>query len=192
MDPAAQVRDELLQRLEFFRLEPRAIVDLCCGSGAGAAALRKRFPRARVVAVDRAYATVQQARRSQRFWRRFDCVCAAGASLPFAARSVELVLCSQVPPHGDDALALFAEVQRVLQPGGLLLFAAPDADMLQLGAALAHAGFVEPVLDRDVQAGTEFVYGAAFAGRAGRRADERPDEGVVPLSAVRTRSGPLA
>ena len=74
----------------------------------------------------------------------------------------------------DDPATLFAEVQRVLRPGGLLLFAtlgpatlqelrdawaAADlsshvsafANMPQLGAAIAHAGLAEPVMDRDLQ-----------------------------------------
>lgn len=195
MDPATQARHELLQRLEFFRLEPRVILDVGSGSGAGAAALRKRFARARVVAVDRAYAMAQQARRGQRFWRRFDCVCAEGAALPFAAQSADLVFCSLLQPDGDDAGTLFAELQRVLRPAGLLLFATLAADMLQLGAALGHAGFVEPVLDRDREAGLDFVYGAAFAGRgdrSARSADGHVGESVVPLSAVRTRPGSVS
>ncbi|HVN98876.1 MAG TPA: methyltransferase domain-containing protein [Steroidobacteraceae bacterium] len=200
MDPAAQVRDELLQRLAFFRLEPRLIVELGCGTGAGATALRRRFPRARMIAVDRDYAMTQRARRGQRFWRRFDCVCADGAALPFAARSADLVFCSRVEPCSGAAPALFGEARRVLQPGGLLLFATPGpderepgdataarADMPQLGAALAHAGFVEPVLDRDRHGDREFIFGAAFAGRGDDHAGVRGDESVVPLGSVRTR-----
>ena len=205
MDPAAQVRDELLQRLAFFRLEPRLIVELGCGVGTGATALRRRYPRARVIAVDRDHAMARRARRGQRFWRRFDCVCADGAALPFAARSADLVFCSRVEPYCGDAPALFTEAQRVLQPGGLLLFATPGpdarepigatsalADMPQLGAALAHAGFVEPVLDRDRHGDREFIFGAAFAGRSDSRADTRADESIVPLATVRVKPRPAS
>ena len=170
----ARVTAELLERLQFFRLEPRVIVDLGCGTGAGAAALRRRFPRARVVAVDLAFAMTQQAYRNQRFWRRFDCLCADACALPLVAQSVDLVFSSLMLQSCDDPAALFTQVQRVLRPGGLVLFASlgPDtlhelrsawaaadahshvsafADMSQLGAAIAHAGLAEPVIDREMQ-----------------------------------------
>ena len=76
--------------------------------------------------------------------------------------------------HCDDPAFPFAEVQRVLRPGGLLLFctlgpgtlhelraawsSADDsphlrhfADMPQLASAATHAGLAEPVMDRDVR-----------------------------------------
>ena len=170
----ARVAAELLERLQYFRLDPRVIVDLGCGTGAGAAALRRRFPRARVVAVDLAYGMTRQARRGQRFWRRFDCLCADACALPLRAQSVDLVFSNLMVPSCDDPAALFAQVRRVLRPGGLLLFSSlgPDtlhelrsawaaadahahvsafADMSQLGAAISHAGLAEPVIDREIQ-----------------------------------------
>ena len=114
------------------------------------------------------------ARRRQRFWRRYDCVCADGRALPLAAQSVDLVFSNLMLPWCDDPEALFAQVQRVLRPGGLMLFSTcgPDtlnelrsawasadaashvsafADMPQLGAAMSHAGLSEPVMDRELR-----------------------------------------
>lgn len=170
----AKIAEELLERLQFFRLEPRVIVDLGCGAGLAAAQLRRRYPRARVVAVDFALMMVRAARRRQRFWRRYDCVCADARSLPLAAQSVDLVFSNLMLPWCDDPEALFAQVQRVLRPGGLLLFSTfgPDtlnelraawaradsashvsafADMPQLGAAMSQAGLSEPVMDRELR-----------------------------------------
>ena len=170
----ARVAAELLERLQFFRLKPRVIIDLGCGTGVGAAALRRRFPRARVVAVDLALGMTRQARRGQRFWRRFDCLCADACALPLKAQSVDLVFSNLMVHSCDDPAALFTQVQRVLRPGGLLLFSSlgPDtlhelrsawaaadtqshvsafADMSQLGAAISHAGLAEPVIDREIQ-----------------------------------------
>jgi malonyl-CoA O-methyltransferase len=169
-----QVRSELLERLQFFRLEPRVILDLGCGAGAAAAVLRRRFPRARVIAVDSAYLMARAARDSQRFWRRFECVCADGAALPLLARSVDLVFSNLMLQWCDEPATLFAQVQRVLRPGGLLLFTTlgPDtlqelrsawsradaashvsafADMTRLAAAMSHAGLSEPVMDRELR-----------------------------------------
>jgi malonyl-CoA O-methyltransferase len=170
----AKIADELLERLQFFRLEPRVIVDLGCGIGRAAAQLRRRYPRARVVAVDSAFMMARTARRRQRFWRRYDCVCADVQALPLAAQSVDLVFSNLMLPWCDDPPALFAQVQRVLRPGGLMLFSTfgPDtlnelrsawaradfsshvsafADMPQLGAAMTQAGLSEPVMDRELR-----------------------------------------
>lgn len=165
---------ELLARLQYFPLEPRVILDLGAGTGRGAAALRARFPRTRVLAVDPVYAMMQEARRRQRFWRRYDCICADGCAMPFAAHSVDLVYCNLMLQWCAAPATLFQELQRVLRPGGLLLFssfgpatlqelrgawASVDAhshvsaftDMPELGAALMKAGMTEPVMDRELQ-----------------------------------------
>jgi len=170
----AVVGAELLERLQYFPLEPRVIVDLGAGTGRGAAALRARFPRARVIALDPVYAMLREARRRQRFWRRYDCLCADGCAMPLAAQSVDLVYCNLMLQWCASPVALFQELQRVLRPGGLLLFssfgpatlqelrgawASVDADshvsaftdMPQLGEALTKAGLAEPVMDREVQ-----------------------------------------
>jgi malonyl-CoA O-methyltransferase len=163
----------MLERLQFFRLEPRAILDLGCAVGTSAGQLRRRFPRARVIAMDSAYLMTRQARRHQRFWRRFECVCADGRALPLAAQSVDLVFSNLMLHWSDDPAAVFSETQRVLRPGGLMLFSTcgPDtlhelraawacadtgshvsafADMTQLAAAMSHSGFSEPVMDREM------------------------------------------
>ncbi len=168
------VTAEMLERLQYFRLEPRVIVDLGCGTGAGAAALRRRYPRARVIGVDLSHAMTRQAQQAQRFWRRYACLCADACALPLAAQSVDLVFCSLMLQHCDDPALPFAEVQRVLRPGGLLLFCtlgpatlqelreawagADDgahlramAGMPQLAAAATHTGLAEPVMDRDLR-----------------------------------------
>jgi malonyl-CoA O-methyltransferase len=170
----ATVGAELLERLQYFPLAPRVILDLGAGTGRGAAALRARYRHARVIAVDVAFAMVQEARRRRRFWRRYDCVCADGCALPFAAQSVDLVYCNLMLQWCAWPATLFAELQRVLRPGGLLLFssfgpatlqelrgawASVDershvsafTDMPQLGEALMKAGMTEPVMDREVQ-----------------------------------------
>ena len=207
----AQVRGELLERLQFFRLEPRVIVDLGGGSGAGAAVLRRQFPRAQVIAVDAAYPKALAALRRRRFWRRCDSVCAAAHALPLRAQSVDLVFSSLLLPYCEDPPALFAQVHSVLRPGGLLLFSTlgPDTpaelhtgdlpDMPQLGAAMAASGLCEPVLDRErhgaagAPRGWEIIYGAAFAsiamaGVVGAGGSTR--EFAVPFSAVHTRKKP--
>ena len=138
-DDACVVHDEtrtrLLERLSFFRLEPRVAVDLGCATARGARALADRYPQARVLAVDSSPGMLAAARAA--------CAAAATATaariavvggdaerLPLATGSVQLVLANLVLPWCKPQ-NLFAEAARVLEAGGLLLFATLGPDSLQ-------------------------------------------------------------
>jgi malonyl-CoA O-methyltransferase len=166
------VRNELLSRLILLRTAPRAVLDLGAGTGQGARALKRAYPRAQVSAVDFSPEMLQQGRRHSRFWRPIRCIEADARSLPIESASIDLVFTSlmlQWVEPLDDALA---EIRRVLRPGGLMLassfgpltlqelrssWAAADegvhvnefVDMHDFGSALQRAGFSEPVLDVD-------------------------------------------
>jgi malonyl-CoA O-methyltransferase len=167
-----EVRAELLTRLPFFKLAPQRILDLGCGTGEGAAALRRQFRGADTLALDLAPGMLAQARRRSRLWRRFARICADAAALPLASGSVDLVFSSLMLQWCEEPQAVFAEIGRVLRPGGLLLFStlgpqtleelrsawrAVDAtphvsefvDLPQLSVAMGNAGLAEPVLDTD-------------------------------------------
>jgi malonyl-ACP O-methyltransferase BioC len=94
-------------------------------------------------------------------------------AIPLPAESIDVVISNCVVNLAVDKRAVFAEIARVLRPGGLLLFstfgpgtlaelreswhASGDAsnhvnhffDAHALGSALMHAGLGEPVLDVD-------------------------------------------
>lgn len=166
------VRDELLSRLTLLQQPPRDVLDLGAGTGIAAAALKRRYRRARVTATDIAPAMLQQARRHSRWWRRIRCVEADARALPFESASFDLVFSSLMLQWLQPPDAALAEICRVLRPGGLLLassfgpgtlqelriaWQAADSnvhvnefvDMHDLGSALQRAGFSEPVLDVD-------------------------------------------
>ena len=65
----ARVADELLSRLEPFRFEPRTVLDLGAGTGRMTAALKKRYRRSLVVALDIAPGMLREASRHQHFFR---------------------------------------------------------------------------------------------------------------------------
>jgi malonyl-CoA O-methyltransferase len=168
-----RVRHELLIRLEELKVEPRAILDLGAGTGHGSRALKRRHPRAIVVAADIAPGMLDRARLQSRWLRRFERVRADAYALPFADGAFDLVFSNLMLQWCDDLDAVFAEISRVLKPGGLLLFstfgpgtlfelrdawaASGDAsnhvnhffDAHALGSALMHAQLSEPVLDVD-------------------------------------------
>jgi malonyl-CoA O-methyltransferase len=167
-----RVRGELLERLEYARLAPGVVLDLGAGTAHATRALRGRYRRALVIAADLAPGMLKAARRQSRWWRRFERVCADAYRLPFAAASVDLVFSSLMLQWCDDLDAVFAEIRRVLKPGGLLTFSSlgPDTlrelreawasvddavhvnrfiDLHDVGDALGRAGFADPVLDVD-------------------------------------------
>jgi malonyl-CoA O-methyltransferase len=169
----ARVRQELLTRLEELKVEPRTILDLGAGTGHGSRALKRRHPRAVVIAADIAPGMLDQARQQSRWLRRFERVRADAYALPFADGAFDLVFSNLMLQWCDDLDAVFAEISRVLKPGGLLLFstfgpgtlfelrdawaASGDGsnhvnhffDAHALGSALMHAQLSEPVLDVD-------------------------------------------
>ncbi|MEP6886113.1 MAG: malonyl-ACP O-methyltransferase BioC [Gammaproteobacteria bacterium] len=165
----AEVRGNLLARLDLMALTPRVVVDAGTGTGHGARALKRRYPRALVVALDLSPRMLQSAHRQQSWLRPFARVCADAERLPFAAASVDLIL-SNLMLQWCNPDAVFAEFRRVLAPRGLLSFttlgpdtlrelrgawAAVDSrthvnqfiDMHDIGDALVRGGFAAPVLD---------------------------------------------
>jgi len=168
----AEVRAELLARLDYFRLQPATVLDLGAGTGAASGVLARRFRRARVIALDLAPGMLRIARRRQWPWRRFERICADAEALPLRDASVDLVFSNLMLQWCDDPLLAFAECARVLKPGGLLLFSTFGPDTLtelraawaqvddrrhvsefpgmpELAAALQQAGLAEPVLDAE-------------------------------------------
>ena len=167
----AQVRDELLHRLEVLRMEPEVVVDLGAGTGQATIALKRRYPGSRVVAMDIAHGMLLQARKRQTLLRRFDRVVADAARLPLRDASVDMLFSSLMLQWCNDPDQVLRECRRVLRPGGVLHFTTlgPDTlvelrkswqaadpghahvnrfiDMHDLGDALLRAGFAEPVLD---------------------------------------------
>jgi malonyl-CoA O-methyltransferase len=165
-----EVRRRLLSRLEYLKLEPEVIVDAGCGTGHAARELKKRFPHARVIALDIATGMLREAGRNQGWWRRFERVCADAERMPLADASVDLIFSNLMLQWCDEPDAVFREFRRVLRPRGLLTFSTfgPDTlmelraawatvdgrthvsrfiDMHDIGDALVRARLAEPVLD---------------------------------------------
>jgi len=170
----AEVRSRLLESLDYLdERVPQVVLDVGAGTGHAAAAMKKRWPRAQVVAIDLALPMLRQARRQAGWWRPFSRVCADARALPLAEASVDVIFSNLCLQWVADLPAVFAGFRRVLKPGGLLLcssfgpetlvelreaFASADeaphvspfASIAQFGDALMGAGFRDPVLDRDL------------------------------------------
>jgi len=173
-----EVAARLVEHLDPIRVDPSLIVDLGCGTGALFEAMNKRYPRASVVGLDIAHAMLVRARNRAPWWRRalggsgLRLVCGDAERLPLARACAALVV-SNLALHWCRPEAFFAEAARTLSPGGLLLFSTfgPDTlkelraafaavdgaahvhafvDMHDLGDALVHAGFADPVMEMEV------------------------------------------
>jgi malonyl-CoA O-methyltransferase len=167
-----QVSDELLERLDAFRFEPRTVLDLGSGTGRVTRELKRRYPRALVIALDLAPGMLREARRHQGLWRRFARVCGDALRLPLKDGSIDVLFSSLMLQWCDPLDAALAEVRRVLRAGGFFAFSTFGTDTLQelrgawaqadgynhvnhfpdmheVGDALVRAGLTEPVLDVD-------------------------------------------
>src|SRR6187402_693047 len=116
------VRNDLVDRLAELKQTPQTILDLGAGTGHASRALKRAHPRALVVAADIAPGMLARASAQSRWFRRFERVRADAYSLPFRDQSFDLVFSSLMLQWCDDLDAVFTEIGRVLNPGGLLLF----------------------------------------------------------------------
>ncbi len=166
-----QSAEQMLQRLEFVRLEPGVILDIGCGTGEATAALARRYKKAKVIALDFAHGMLRQTRRRGSSWlRKQACVCADAEHLPIAEASVDLIYSNATLQWCNDLERTFAGFLRVLRPGGLVMFTtfgpdtlmelrrawaavdgyshvSPFLDMHDVGDALLRVGFADPVMD---------------------------------------------
>ena len=166
----AEVRTRLLERLDVVRLQPSVVVDLGAGTGHASRALQDRYRSAHVIALDASMGMLAQARKQQRFLRRFARVASDAHELGLRSASVDLVVSNLMLQWCADPDRVFEEIARVLRPQGLVTFTTlgPDTlrelrsawddqhvhvhrfiDMHDLGDALMRAGFAEPVMDTE-------------------------------------------
>lgn len=169
-----EVQSRLLESLDYLEArKPEVVLDIGAGTGHASALMKKRWPKAQVIALDVALPMLDQAKRQAGWWKPFQRLAADATALPLADNSVDVIFSNLCLQWVDDLPAVFAGFRRVLKPGGLLLcstfgpdtlvelneaFAAADdrphvsrfAQIAQFGDALMMAGFRDPVLDRDL------------------------------------------
>ena len=169
-----EVRARLLGSLDYLDdTVPAVVLDLGSGTGHAAAAMKKRWPKSQVLALDLSLSMLRQSRRQAGWWRPFTRLCADARALPLADGSVDLVFANLSLAWMEDLPAVFAGLRRVLRPGGLLLCSSfgpetlgelqaaftgeheppqpvPLLPIAGFGDAMVAAGFRDPVLDRDL------------------------------------------
>jgi malonyl-CoA O-methyltransferase len=199
----AELRNRLLERLDLVKLTPNRVLDVGAGTGTGARALKDRYPKAQVIALDSAVDMLVQASTRRGWWRKFDLLCADAATLSLRGDEIDLVFSHLTLPWCNSLDAVLAEVARVLRPGGLVMFTSlgPDTarelrtlwarldpavhvhaflDMHDVGDALVRAGFADPVMDVERLTVTYASFDALLA--------ELRQLGLTNLAAGRPRS----
>ena len=180
-----EVGNRLLERFDVMRIAPANILDVGCGPGTHTAALAARFPEAVVTAVDHAPAMVALAvppaigllARLTGLGKRprIRGLVSNMQALPLPREYADVVWSNFALQWANDLPALFAEWNRVLKIGGVIMFTAPGPDTLielrralnlagemadsrvqrftdlhDIGDMLIHAGFADPVMDMEV------------------------------------------
>lgn len=170
--------EQMLERLEGINHTPAHILELGCGQGRDLHALAKRYPDARIHAMDVAHAMVRQIAPTKGLLTRLlrktpviDRLVGTATALPLKAGSVDMVWSNLMLNWLDDPAPALREAHRIMQVGGMLMFSTlgPDTlkelraalgeaggdhvhafiDMHDLGDALVKAGFADPVMDMD-------------------------------------------
>ena len=182
-DAAAQLQrevgDRMLERLDLFRVEPATILDAGSGTGRGASALARRYPKAQIVELDLAPAMLRTSRSRQPAWAKLlsrrarrHYLCADQERIALRDASVDLLWSNLSFQWAASLQNVFLECLRVLKPGGLLLFSTfgPDTlrelrdaladvdeqvhvnrfiDMHDIGDLLIQCGLADPVMDME-------------------------------------------
>ncbi len=173
-----EIADRMMARLDYIKHQPKILLDAGAGTGFGTRGLRSRYPQATVIALDLAEAMLKRANPPQNLWQRMrrssnlHSVCGDIEALPLKTSSVDMIWSSLALQWCNDLNVSFAELYRVLAPGGLLMFATfgPDTlnqlrsafavvddythvnhfvDMHDIGDVLVSAGFNAPVMDME-------------------------------------------
>lgn len=102
------------------------VLDLGCNTGYGTRLIKEAG--ARVVGVDVSPEAIDIARR-QYGPAGIDFICSDGGRLPFDDARFDIVTCFQVIEHIVDLEQFLGEIQRVVRPGGKVIFTTPNGPL---------------------------------------------------------------
>ena len=167
----------MVDRLGVIRARPAVLLDWWSQLGASSALLQQHYPQARLLAVEPAALLGARAQdHTPRWWQRLlgnRATRHADDHLPTEQLPAQLLWANMMLHWADDLPALLGRWHQVLAQDGFLMFSCfgPDTlrelrqlyaacgwgepasrwtDMHDLGDALVHAGFADPVMDMEL------------------------------------------
>jgi malonyl-CoA O-methyltransferase len=198
----AEVGTRMLERLDYLKVAPRAILDAGSGPSREARRLSRRYPESDLVALDFSLPMLKAGGRKLGLFKRKLLLCGDFSRLPLRSGSVDFAWCNMALHWADDPLGVLKELARVLSDGGLLMFSTlgPDTlkelraaagadrvhrfiDMHDWGDMLVAAGFGTPVIDMELLTLTYADAGVLLADlRSGGQTSARTDRprGLAP------------
>ena len=168
-----EVASRTFERLGYMRINPKKVLDAGCGTGFCSRQLKQDYSKAKISAVDIAPGMIEKASKQQSLFKKIDYQVADIDNLPYEDNQFDLVFSNLTIQWVPDLNKTFAEFNRVLKPGGLLIFSTlgPDTlielreswqkvddqvhvnefiDMHLVGDAVFNASFENTVMDRDL------------------------------------------
>ncbi len=168
-----EIGERLFERLHYLKIKPRYILDTGCGPGVFSQRLKKLYPQAQIIGLDLAYAMLSHAKARQSWRQKWGLVNADMMALPFPDGLFDLVFANQVIHWGNPLSDVMGEINRVMNPGGCLMFSTlgPDTfcelrrafamtdqhahvndfpDMHDVGDCLMAGYFLDPVMDMEM------------------------------------------
>ncbi len=165
-----EVGRRLLARVEYINFQPSQILDAGCATGFHCQLLAKKFPKARIHGLDISDAMIARANQKKSWFSRQKFLQGDMGQTDFSENSMDFIFSNLALPWVDDVQLCFKEWQRILKPGGLLLFSTlgPDSlkelkqavdqssdgiampdfiDMHDIGDSLLQNKFIEAVVD---------------------------------------------
>ncbi len=178
-----EVASRLLERLELMNVKPERVLDAGCGTGFCTRALKKKYKKAKIIGVDIAPGMIDLANKENGLFsklgfskvesNKIEYHCADINKLPFDNNHFDLVFSNLAVQWIMEPKLAFLELNRVLKPGGILIFSSMGEetlnelkqswssvdkrihvnhffDMKQVGDQVFSSNFENTVMDRDI------------------------------------------
>ncbi len=167
-----EIGERLFERLHYLKIKPRYVLDLGCGPGFFSQRLKQHYPKAQIIGFDLAYNMLALAKSTFGWRKKWPLVNGDMTALPFADATFDLIFANQVIHWANPLAAVVAELNRVMNPNGCLMFSTlgPDTflelrqafatvdqfshvndfmDMHDIGDCLLREYFLDPVVDME-------------------------------------------